>query len=106
MYPDPNVSKIRFNLAEIHSHYNINILNVLSSVFFKVQEQTVQSCHVNVLHQGTRHSHGEGAMDRLNFNVVPEVWQSTAGTWTEGWGAVRCGAMIHMYSMSKKGNKH
>lgn len=101
MYPNPNVSKIRFNLAEIHSHYNVNILNVFCLLQSQGTDCTIMSCQMFYIKAQ------DTAIERepwTGWTLMLSPSYGRALLWGHRGGEGR-GLMVQMYSMLKKGNE-
>lgn len=89
--PNPSVSKIHFNLAEIYFHnsvYNINVSSFSSSSLgssLSSRIRTVQSCSCKLFYiKAQDNSRCGGALGRLIFNGVPLAHTKTGYPWEEG----------------------
>lgn len=76
--PKSYVSKIHFNLAQIHNCYNFVIITDCNSLFLHQTFCTTAACKVD-LHQGTRHVHKSGKpFSRHCFNFIPTILRRAA----------------------------
>lgn len=76
--PKSYVSKIHFNLAQIHNCYNFAIIIDCNSLFLRQTFCTIAACKVD-LHQGTRHVHKSGKpFSRHCFNFIPTILRRAA----------------------------